>query len=94
MRDDYGTYLTEDYQPTNEEGEVLTDDDGNALTQKRRVLNPDFDASLKHVEREFRPEWSPVGLMGKLRLRKGQVTGARWIKMRDVSATVEEWLVR
>jgi hypothetical protein len=94
MRDDYGTYLTEDYQPTDEEGEVLTDDDGNALTQKRRVLNPDFDASLKHVEREFRPEWSPVGLMGKLRLRKGQVTGARWIKMRDVSATVEEWLVR
>jgi hypothetical protein len=32
--------------------------------------------------------------MGKLRIRKGQPTGSRWIKMRDVSATVEEWLVR
>tara|TARA_A100001201_G_scaffold1812_1_gene4618 strand:+ start:2083 stop:3882 length:1800 start_codon:yes stop_codon:yes gene_type:complete len=86
LRDDYGTYLSEDYE--------ATDDEGNTVTQKRRVLNPDFDPSLEHVEREFRPEWSPVGLMGKLRIRKGQVTGARWIKMRDVSATVEEWLVR
>ena len=24
----------------------------------------------------------------------GHVTGTRWIKMRDVSDTVEEWLVR
>ena len=86
LRDDYGTYLSEDYE--------ATDDEGNTVTQKRRVLNPNFDPSLEHVEREFRPEWSPVGLMGKLRIRKGQVTGSRWIKMRDVSATVEEWLVR
>jgi hypothetical protein len=35
-----------------------------------------------------------VGLMGKLRIRKGQPTGSNWIKMRDVSDTVEEWLVR
>jgi len=35
-----------------------------------------------------------VGLMGKLRLHKGQPVGARWIKMRDVSDDVEEWLVR
>ena len=32
--------------------------------------------------------------MGKLCVRKGQVIGSRWVKMRDVSATVEEWLVR
>ena len=32
--------------------------------------------------------------MGKLRIRKGQITGARWIKMQDVdSDTVEESLV-
>tara|TARA_A100001515_G_C4587220_1_gene214927 strand:- start:553 stop:2361 length:1809 start_codon:yes stop_codon:yes gene_type:complete len=86
LRDDYGTYLQEDYQVVNDEGETVT--------QQRRVLNPDFDPDREHVAREFRPEWSPVGLMGKLRIRKGQVTGARWIKMRDVSDTVEEWLVR
>jgi dsDNA-binding SOS-regulon protein len=29
-----------------------------------------------------------------LSLRKGQPTGDRWIKMRDISDTVEEWLVK
>jgi len=39
-------------------------------------------------------------MMGKLRLRAGQPTGDRWIKMRDIATdddgnvTVEEWLVR
>ena len=33
-------------------------------------------------------------MIGKLRIRKGQITGTRWIKMRDISDTVEEWLVR
>jgi hypothetical protein len=32
--------------------------------------------------------------MGKLRIRKDQPTGSRWIKMRDISDSVEEWLVR
>ena len=39
-------------------------------------------------------EWDTVGLMGKLRLKKGQTTGTNWIKMRDISDTVEEWVVR
>jgi hypothetical protein len=30
----------------------------------------------------------------QVKLRKGQPTGTNWIKMRDVSDTVEEWLVR
>ena len=56
--------------------------------------DPDYDPDTEYVSRENRPEWDTVGLMGKLRIRKGQVTGTRWIKMRNVSATVEEWLVR
>ena len=68
------------------------DDSGNTLT--RRVLNPNYDPNVTYVPREQRAEWDAVGLMGKLRIRKGQVTGARWIKMRDISETVEEWLVR
>ena len=68
------------------------DDDGTPLL--RRVLNPAYDPDVTYVPREQRAEWDPVGLMGKLRIRKGQVTGARWIKMRDISDTVEEWLVR
>ena len=57
-------------------------------------LNPDYNSDQEYVSRENRPEWDIVGLMGKLRIRKGQITGSRWIKMRDVSANVEEWFVR
>jgi len=77
-----GKYLRDDY------GSYVLDGDGY------RQLNPDYDSSVEYVQREDRPEWDTVGLMGKLRIRKGQVTGTRWIKMRDVSDTVEEWLVR
>ena len=86
LRDDYGTYIQEDYE--------VEDDDGNTVVQQRRKLNPDYDPDTEYVTRENRPEWDTVGLMGKLRIRKGQITGSRWIKMRDVSDTVEEWLVR
>ena len=77
-------------------GKYLRDDYGSYVLNSsgERQLNPDYDADVTYVPREARAEWDCVGLMGKLRIRKGQVTGARWIKMRDVSATVEEWLVR
>ena len=86
LRDDYGTYIQEDYE--------VEGDDGNTIVQQRRKLNPDYNPDTEYVSRENRPEWDCVGLMGKLRIRKGQITGSRWIKMRDVSDTVEEWLVR
>ncbi|KUP93873.1 hypothetical protein TRIHO_13650 [Tritonibacter horizontis] len=69
-------------------------DDAVRVTQQRRCLNPAFDPAEAYQPRSERPEWDFVGLVGKLRLLKGQPVGARWIKMRDVSASVEEWLVR
>jgi hypothetical protein len=77
-----GKYLRDDY------GSYVLDADGY------RQLNPAYDPDQEYISREQRPEWDCVGLMGKLRIRKGQVTGSRWIKMRDVSDSVEEWLVR
>ena len=72
---------------------VLTEDaDGTPF--KRRTLNPDWSADTEYVSREDRQEWDTVGLMGKLRIVKGQPVDSRWIKMRDVSDIVEEWLVR
>ena len=71
---------------------ISKEDTGAKLT--RRKLNPDYDASKTYVPRPERKEWDAVGLMGKLRMKKGQKTGANWIKMRDISDTVEEWLVR
>jgi hypothetical protein len=59
-----------------------------------RILSSEFDPEAEYISRENRPEWSPVGMVGKLRMRKGQLTDPRWIKMRDISAEVEEWLVR
>ena len=72
---------------------VLTvDADGN--TYKRKILNDSYDASKEYVSREFRDEWNLIGLTGQVTMTKGQKTGDRWIKMRDISDTVEEWLVR
>ena len=68
------------------------DDNGKRFTHRK--LNPDYDPAQEYISREDRPEWSAVGLVGKLRLRKGQLVGDRWIKMRDISETIEEWLVR
>jgi hypothetical protein len=86
LRDEFGTYIQEDYEVVNDEGETVV--------QQRRKLNPAYDPDVVYTSREERPEWDCVGLMGKLRLRKGQPTGSRWIKMRDISNSVEEWLVR
>lgn len=68
--------------------------DKTVIIQQRRKLNPAYDPAQEYVPREKRPEWVTIGLMGKLRIRKGQPVGDRWLKMRDISDTVEEWLVR
>ena len=73
---------------------VIAEADENGVPFTHRKLNPDYDPNQTYISREHRPEWDTVGLLGKLRMRKGQVTGSRWIKMRDISDTVEEWLVR
>ena len=75
-------YLKDDY------GAYQRDENGD------RKLNPSFDDTKTYVSREDRQEWDAIGMVGKLRIRKGQTTGTRWIKMRDISDTVEEWLVR
>lgn len=73
---------------------LIRSSDDNGKPFVRRKLNPKYDPDKPYVNREDRPEWDIVGLMGKLRVRKGQQVGDRWIKMRDVSDRVEEWLVR
>jgi hypothetical protein len=62
--------------------------------QQRRKLNPDYDPAATYTPRAEREDWCCVGLMGKLRIFRGQKTGDRWVKLRDISDDVEEWLVR
>ena len=76
------------------DAKVTTTESDGVTKLTRRKINPDYDSSKTYVPRQERKEWNAVGLMGKLRLRKGQPTGTNWIKMRDISDTVEEWLIR
>lgn len=64
LRDVFGEKLIETVEveeTTNEQGEVIP-----AHTEKRWILNPEYDSSLVYENRESRKEWSAVGLMGKL----------------------------
>lgn len=69
-------------------GEFLKNENGE------RVINEEWDETKPYKPRSERNEWNVVGLIGKVRVRKGQPTGDRWIKLRDVSEDVEEWLIR
>ena len=68
------------------------DEDGNKFN--RRKLNPDYDDSIEYVSREFRDEWNIVGLLGQVSITKGQPLSDSWIKMKDISDTVEMYFVK
>jgi hypothetical protein len=68
------------------------DEKGNKFQHYK--LNPAWDKDAEYVNRENRPEWNIIGLLGQVKILKGQPVGDRWIKMRDVSETVEEWMIR
>jgi hypothetical protein len=83
--------------------EQLTKRDWDAFTEEDdveevrdfvKVLNPDFDPAQEYVPRSDRPEWDPVGLLGQIPVRDGQVTGDRWRKMRAMGPGVAMWMVR
>jgi hypothetical protein len=75
-------YQKDDY------GSYIKDENGD------RVINDEYDENQDYVSREDRKEWDIIGLMGKVRINKGQTVGDRWIKMRDISDTIEEWLIK
>jgi hypothetical protein len=68
------------------------DDKGNKFQHYK--LNPAWNPDAEYINRENRPEWIIVGLVGQVKIIKGQPVNDRWIKMRDVSAIVEEWMIR
>jgi hypothetical protein len=69
-----------------------TETDGSKLMRKK--LNPDWDESKTYVSREDRDEWNIVGLMGQVEITKGQPVASNWIKMKDISDTVELWFIK
>ena len=72
---------------------IKTHDDKGVKFQHYK-LNPAWDPNAEYVNRENRDEWLIIGLIGQVKVLKGQTMGDRWKKMRDVSASVEEWYIR
>lgn len=68
------------------------DENGNKFTHYR--LNPNYNSERTYVPRHDRDEWVIVGLVGQVKVLKGQPANDRWIKMRDVSDTVQEYFIR
>jgi hypothetical protein len=60
----------------------------------RQKLNPLWDKNKKYVSRKDRKEWNIIGLIGRVRIAKGQPVSPNWIKLKDISGSVEEWLIR
>lgn len=82
--------------PLNWPGAYKADDFGRyELDDKgERVPTGERRKDEVYIPRAERDEWALIGLVGQVPILKGQPTGKRWKKMRDVSATVELWLVR
>jgi len=68
------------------------DDSGNKFDHRK--LNPDYDETLEYIPREQRDEWVIVGLLGQVPMLKGQPVNPNWIKMKDISETVELWFIK
>ena len=89
-----GTQKTESYETDKIPENVTVPDNAVVKTQQRKKFNPAYDKEKEYKPRSERDEWVIIGMLGQIQVAKGQKTGDRWIKMRDISDTVEEWLIR
>jgi hypothetical protein len=88
LTDDFDRYILET-DPNVDQDNLVAWDDG-----KRRKLNPDYDDTKEYKPREDRDEWHIIGLLGQIPITKGQPVADNWIKMKDVSDTVEMYFVK
>ena len=63
-------------------------------TQSVRKRNPDYDESQAYAPREERDEWNLIGLLGQVQIKANEPTRPTWIKMKQISDSVDLWLVR
>lgn len=89
-----GGEITHSYAADEIPAGIVVPDDATRNILQRPVKNPQWDKDATYQPRTERKEWSAIGLVGKLRMKAGQVTNSNWIKMRDIAEGVEEWLVK
>ena len=77
-------------------GRWLTDDLGQPIIDENgcQVENPEYDAGVKYISRSDRKEWATVGLVGRLRVLSNQNIPSDWVKLKDISSAVAEYLVK
>lgn len=73
---------------------ITTNTDDNGVLLEEEIINPDYDSNAIYVPREKRDEWVVIGLVGQVPINKNQPIGNRWLKMKDISNTVEMWFIR
>ena len=100
-KDEFGNIKLEEIEIKNSEKYLIGLEEGSnseikGKSQKviRPKISPDYDKTQTYVQRENRPEWNIVGILGQLRLKKGQPTAPGWIKLKDISDNVELWFVK
>jgi hypothetical protein len=74
--------------------EIELPENYTTVIQQRDKVNPNYNPEVEYVPREDRQEWDAIGLVGKVRMIKGNPVNPRWRKLQDISDTVEEWFIR
>jgi hypothetical protein len=71
-------------------------EDATVKVLDRKVVSTSYDPTLDsdYTPRSERDEWNVVGLLGQVPISKGQVTNPNWIKMKDISDSVEMWFIK
>lgn len=68
--DDFGAFIVEEFEY---ESKVFDKETGETKTITKTGTkykeNPDYDSSIPYIQREDRPEWDTVGMMGVLAVR-------------------------
>lgn len=76
--DDFGAFIVEEFEYEVEEPvEVVDEETGETKNEMKTVTktgtkykeNPDYDPSMPYIQREDRPEWDTIGMMGVLAAR-------------------------
>jgi len=97
------SYQTDKIPSVDDEGDVLVVPDDATISVNeisgsgklmRKKPNPDYDKSKEYTPRKDRGEWCLIGLLGQIPITKGQPVSSNWIKMKDVSDTVEMYFVK
>ena len=69
------------------------DENGHRKQNPDYVENLDEDGEQIYVSREDRDEWNSIGLLGQVPITKGQLVASSWIKMWEISDSVDMYYI-